>query len=109
MWIMRVVAMLHMGRIFSVATKQPQKSAQEKLVLDFLFAIGQILCVIGLLYGMILSIANWKYSHPIEPRYDPVTGHEWSPETDDPEFQLSIVPVKSVAMIETARSITDAP
>ena len=77
-------------------------------MLDFLFAIGQFLCVIGLLYGMVLSIANWEYSHPIERRYDPVTGHEWSRETADPEFQLSIVPVESVAMIETARLITDA-
>jgi hypothetical protein len=74
-------------------------------VLDFLFAIGQFLCVIGLLYGMILSVVNWEYSDPIERRHDPVTGHEGSPETADAIFELSIVPTRSVAMIETVRLI----
>ena len=68
-------------------------------MLDFLFAVGQFLCVIGLLYGMVLSIVNWKYSNPIEGRYDPVTS-QWSDETADATLQLSIVPVQPVAMTE---------
>ena len=72
-------------------------------MLDFLFALGQFLCVIGLLYGMILSIVNWEYSYPTERRYDPVTGHDWSRGTADPKLQISIVPVQSVAMTEPVR------
>ena len=77
-------------------------------MLDFLFTVGQFLCVIGLLYGMILSIVNWEYSDPIERRYDPVTGHEGSRETADARLELSIVPVQSVATIETVRATKDA-
>jgi hypothetical protein len=29
---------------------------------DFLFALGQFLCVIGLLYGLVLSIVHGKYA-----------------------------------------------
>ena len=77
-------------------------------MLDFLFTVGQFLCVIGLLYGMILSIVNWEYSDPIEHRYDPGTAHEWSRETADARLELSIVPVQSAAMIETVRATQDA-
>lgn len=77
-------------------------------MLDFLFTVGQFLCVIGLLYGMILSIVNWEYSDPIELRYDPGTANEWSRETADARLELSIVPVQSVAMIKTMRATKDA-
>ena len=70
-------------------------------MLDFLFALGQFLCVIGLLYGMIVSIANWEYSGSIERRYDAITGHEWSRETGDAKLELSVVPVQHEVLIET--------
>jgi ABC-type lipoprotein release transport system permease subunit len=67
-------------------------------MVDFLFALGQFICLIGLLYGVILAVLNHKYVGATESRYDPVTGHEWHREEADHALQLLIVPEPPVAM-----------
>jgi hypothetical protein len=69
-------------------------------MVDLLFAFGQFLCVIGLLYGLILTIANWKYAGPVECRDDAVIGHEWCQAPPDEKLQFIVVPQQSVTMIK---------
>lgn len=51
-------------------------------MVDFLFALGQVLCILGLLYGAYLSI-TYRQEDPDENastahiRFDPVTTHVW--------------------------------
>ena len=61
-------------------------------MLDFLFALGQFICFIGLLYGLVLAIVNYRYAGPDECRYDPVVGHDWDRELPEDKLQLIIVP-----------------
>ena len=49
---------------------------------DFLFALGQVLCILGLLYGAYLSITYRQddaaaKAPPASSRFDPVTTHFW--------------------------------
>ena len=46
-------------------------------MLDFLFALGQFFCVLGLIYGLILVIAHGDCVDEMRPHYDPITGHDW--------------------------------
>jgi hypothetical protein len=60
--------------------------------MDFLYGLGQVACIIGLLYGAWLSIVHAEHADPrrsasgrtqaqptIKPRieYDPLTTHVW--------------------------------
>jgi len=45
-------------------------------MLDFLFATGQFVCCIGLLYGLILTIAHRDCVDTLPPHWDPIAGHE---------------------------------
>ena len=50
---------------------------------DVLFALGQVLCIFGLLYGAYLSITYRqpdpkRKRSPEEISFDPVTTHTWS-------------------------------
>ena len=45
-------------------------------MLDFLFAAGQFVCSIGLLYGLILTIAHRDCVDTLPPHWDPIAGHE---------------------------------
>jgi hypothetical protein len=58
-------------------------------MLDFLFALGQFLSVLGLLYGLILVIAHGRGVDAIPPHYDPVIGHDW--------FAIGTVPHQSAS------------
>ena len=46
-------------------------------MLDFLFALGQFLCLIGLFYGLVLTIAHGDCVDTMRAQYDPIVGHEW--------------------------------
>ena len=54
-------------------------------MLDFLFAVGQLLCVVGLLYGCVMSIVHRDCVDSLRAHYDPIIGHDW----------LKIVPVSN--------------
>ena len=58
-------------------------------MLDFLFALGQFLSVLGLLYGLILVIAHSRYVDAMRPHYDSVIGHDW--------FAIRTVPHESAS------------
>ena len=79
-------------------------------MVDLVFAVGQILCVVGLLYGLILTIGNWKYAGPIECRSDSVIGDKWCQDPPDAHLQLIIVPEQTVTMIKLdAVNATETP
>ena len=67
-------------------------------MLDFLFALGQFICVIGLLYGLVLTIVTWKYAGSTECRYDPVIGHDWCRDVPDDRLQLIVVPEQTLTI-----------
>ena len=46
-------------------------------MVDFLFAVGQFVCFIGLLYGLILTIVHGDCVDTLQPHYDPIAGHDW--------------------------------
>jgi hypothetical protein len=61
--------------------------------MDFLYGLGQVVCIIGLLYGAYLSITYVEHADPrraasgrtpAEPKpkpgieYDPLTSHVWT-------------------------------
>ena len=46
-------------------------------MVGFLFAVGQFLCVLGLLYGLILTIAHRDCVDTLRAHYDPIAGHDW--------------------------------
>jgi hypothetical protein len=72
-------------------------------MLDFLFALGQFICFIGLLYGLMLSVVNDKYSGAVRFRYDPVTGDDCDRDRDvsQHELRLMIVPTPPIAQRRT--------
>lgn len=43
---------------------------------DFVFALGQSLCLIGLAYGAILTFRNWRDSGQFWGDCDPILPHE---------------------------------
>jgi len=45
-------------------------------MLDFLFAVGQFFCVLGLLYGLFLVLSHSDCVDSQRQHYDPITGHE---------------------------------
>ena len=47
-------------------------------MLDFLFALGQFFCVIGLIYGLLLAVVHAECVDAMRSSYDPIAGHEWS-------------------------------
>ena len=46
-------------------------------MLDFLFALLQFSCVLGLLYWVILVMAHGDCRDAMRPYYDPIAGHDW--------------------------------
>ena len=54
-------------------------------MVDFLFAVGQLLCVVALLYGCVMSIVHRDCVDSLRAHYDPIIGHDW----------LKIVPVSA--------------
>jgi hypothetical protein len=46
-------------------------------MLDFLFAVGQFLCLLGLLYGLILTVVHRDCVDSLRRHYDPIIGHDW--------------------------------
>ena len=66
--------------------------------MDFLYGFGQVVCIVGLLYGAYLSIFHAEHADPrrtasgrtpaqpnIKPRieYAPLTNHAWTPTHPD--------------------------
>jgi len=68
---------------------QPQ--ALGGSMLDFLFAVGQLICALGLLYGLILTLANSNHAGSVERRYDPTIGHDWCRDTPDTPVSRSLL------------------
>ena len=68
-------------------------------MLDFLFALAQFICVIGLLYGLVLTIVNWKYAGPMECRFDPAIGHDWCRDVPDERLELTIAPEPALTIM----------
>ena len=46
-------------------------------MLDFLLALLQFSCVLGLLYWVILVTAHGDCVDAMRPYYDPIAGHDW--------------------------------
>jgi hypothetical protein len=62
-------------------------------MLDFVFAVGQLLCILGLLYGLFLVLAHSDCVDAMRQHYDPITGHDW--------LAIRIASDKSVAVAST--------
>jgi hypothetical protein len=45
-------------------------------MLDFLFAVGQFFCILGLIYGLFLVLSHGDCVDSLRSHYDPITGHE---------------------------------
>ena len=62
-------------------------------MLDFLVAVAQFFCFVGLLYGAFLSLAHADCVDEMRPYYDPIAGHDWlSLKADHGELQIRVVP-----------------
>jgi hypothetical protein len=62
-------------------------------VLDFLVALAQFACFIGLLYGAFLCLAHHDCVDDLRAHYDPVTGHDWlRPTPDEHDSSMTAVP-----------------
>ncbi len=46
-------------------------------MLDFLFALIQFLCLLGLLYGALLCLVHRDCVDSLRSPYDPLIGHDW--------------------------------
>jgi hypothetical protein len=46
---------------------------------DLLFALGQFICAVGLLCGLILTIVHHDCVEEVRARYNPMAGHYWVP------------------------------
>ena len=64
-------------------------------MLDFLVALGQFVCFLGLLYGAFLCLAHPERTDTLSTKYDPLSGHEWG---DKPPAARSIRSGKRAAM-----------
>ena len=45
-------------------------------MIDLIFAVGQFLACVGLLYGMIVTFANWRESEAQPRDFDPIIACE---------------------------------
>jgi hypothetical protein len=63
----------------------------EVEMVDILFAVGQFLCVVGLLYGLVLTVAHRDCVDDLRAHYDPVAGHDW-------------LEIRTIARVADARS-----
>ena len=59
-------------------------------MVDFLFALGQVLCVLGLLYGAYLCITFAPEEKPSKAavHFDPITTHAWEVPAESVETRL---------------------
>jgi hypothetical protein len=61
-------------------------------MIDFLFALGQVVCIVGLLYGAYLAITfvddEWRFS-ATSVRFDPKTTHAWESPRRSPGERLT--------------------
>ena len=46
-------------------------------MLDFVVALVQFLCFIGLLYGAFLCLVHRDCVDTLRSKYDPITSHDW--------------------------------
>ena len=46
-------------------------------MLDFLVAVAQFVCFLGLLYGAFLWLAHGDSVDRLRSYYDPISGHDW--------------------------------
>ena len=46
-------------------------------MVDFLVAVAQLLCVLGLIYGGLLVLMHADCVDEMRSRYDPIAGHDW--------------------------------
>ena len=69
-------------------------------MLDFLSALGHLF--VGLLYGPMLSVVNYKYSGSVRCRYDPMTGHDWNRDVPQHALRLMIVPTAAIVPAHNA-------
>ena len=61
-------------------------------MIDFLFALGQVICILGLLYGAYLAITcvdNERQFSATRVRFDPMTTHARESPGRSPEERLT--------------------
>src|SRR5687768_16178492 len=63
-------------RARQVALLLTPSCSPRSVMLDFLFAAGQFLCVLGLIYGLFLVLSHDDCVDSMRRHYDPITGHE---------------------------------
>ena len=62
-------------------------------MLDFLVALAQLACFLGLGYGAFLCLAHHDYVDDLRAHYDPISGHDWLALKHETELRVSIVPM----------------
>ena len=61
-------------------------------MLDFLVALAQFACLIGLGYGAFLCFAHHDCVDDLRAHYDPISRHDWlALKPDERELQLRVV------------------
>lgn len=61
-------------------------------MLDFIVALAQFACFLGLVYGAFLCLAHHDCVDELRAHYDPIAGHDWmglKPESR--ELRISVV------------------
>jgi hypothetical protein len=92
-------------------------SALEAIVLDFLVAVGQFLCLVGFTLGLLLAIAKWRRPHPNASREniaaDGIDNAARSsvklaviPQT--PHATMRVVPIETSRLMKGQKSIASA-
>lgn len=71
-------------------------------MLDFVVALAQFACFIGLGYGAFLCLAHHDCVDDLRARYDPITGHDWlALKPEDQDLRMDVI---AVTREETAAS-----
>jgi len=89
----------------------------EAIVLDFLVAVGQFLCLVGFTLGLLLAIAKWRRPHPNASREniaaDGIDNAARSsvklaviPQT--PHATMRVVPIKTSRLMKGQKSVASA-
>jgi hypothetical protein len=69
-------------------------------VLDFLFAVGQFLCLVGLLCGYFLALLSGRYAGSSASRADSARENAKDGERPLATVQLAVLPQKPVALLK---------
>ncbi len=62
-------------------------------MLDFLVALAQFACFLGLGYGAFLCLAHHDCVDNLRAHYDPISGHDWLAVESETNLRIAIVPM----------------